>query len=69
MAKKKVVKKALSAENLANALWDTIDDLKNERVDHKVATAIARQANQICKIQKLQLQYEKAGSRKRKVLV
>lgn len=40
-------KNELNAKNLKNELWETLIDIRNDRVDPKTANAIAAQARSI----------------------
>ena len=48
-------KEVLTALNLQNALWETLQGIKSGSVDAKNANAIAKQSAEICRIQKAQI--------------
>lgn len=47
---------ALSAVNLKEALWDTLNEIKTERLPASTGDAIASQAREIIRTVKVQLQ-------------
>ena len=46
----------LNATNLKDALWDTLQGVKNEKVHFQQADAVASQAREILRTVKVQLQ-------------
>ena len=56
---------ALSAVNLKNALWETLQDIKSDKMQANQGDAIAAQAREILRTVKIQLQI--AGHTKRNV--
>lgn len=54
----------LTATNLKNALWDTLQDLRGERVQPGEGDAIACQAREILRTVKVQLQVAAQTNRK-----
>jgi len=50
----------LNAQNLGNALWDTLLALKSKKIKPAEANAIASQSREICNVVKTQLEYYKA---------
>lgn len=58
-------KKLLSAVNLKNVLWDTLNDIRDDRVLPAEGDAIAAQAREILRTVKVQLQI--AGQSKRNI--
>lgn len=59
--------KALSAVNLKQALWETLQDIKSDKMQPAQGDAIASQAREILRTVKVQLQV--AGHTKRSVPV
>lgn len=55
----------LSAVNLKNALWETLNDIKSDKMQANQGDAIASQAREILRTVKVQLQI--AGHTKRSV--
>jgi len=55
----------LSAANLKQALWETLNDIKTEKMQASQGDAIAAQAREILRTVKVQLQI--AGQTKRSV--
>lgn len=55
----------LSAVNLKNALWETLQDIKSDKMQANQGDAIASQAREILRTVKVQLQI--AGHTKRSV--
>lgn len=47
---------ALSAVNLKNALWETLNDIKSDKMQANQGDAIAAQAREILRTVKVQLQ-------------
>jgi hypothetical protein len=47
---------ALSAVNLKNALWETLNDIKSDKMQASQGDAIASQAREILRTVKVQLQ-------------
>lgn len=47
---------ALSAVNLKNALWETLNDIKSDKMQAAQGDAIASQAREILRTVKVQLQ-------------
>lgn len=45
----------LTGANLKNVLWETLHDLKNKKIDSKVANSIAGQSREILRVMKLEL--------------
>lgn len=48
--------KALTADNLKQALWETLNDLRTGAIQPRNADAIAAQAREITRIVKVQMQ-------------
>jgi len=48
--------KALSAVNLKTALWETLNDIKTDKIQASQGDAIASQAREILRTVKVQLQ-------------
>lgn len=46
----------LSAANLKDALWDTLQAVKNEKIHFQQADAVAAQAREITRVVKVQIQ-------------
>jgi hypothetical protein len=57
--------KTLSAVNLKQALWETLNDIKDDRIQANTGDAIASQAREILRTVKVQLQI--SGQAKRAV--
>lgn len=57
-------KKVLTAENLKDLLWSTMNDVKNRRMKPPEANAVATQAREICRVQKLQIDVFKLQNKK-----
>lgn len=54
--------KAKTTETLRETLFDTLDDLKAGRIDHKEATVISKLADSIIKTADIELKYSKTIS-------
>lgn len=63
--KTKIVSKLLSAVNLKNVLWDTLNEIKTDAMLPAQGDAIAAQAREILRTVKVQLQI--AGQSKRNI--
>lgn len=63
--KTKTVSKLLSAVNLKNVLWDTLNEIKTDAMLPAQGDAIAAQAREILRTVKVQLQI--AGQSKRNI--
>lgn len=61
----KTVSKLLSAVNLKNVLWDTLNEIKTDKMLPAQGDAIAAQAREILRTVKVQLQI--AGQSKRNI--
>ena len=48
--------KSLTADNLKQALWETLNDLRDGKIQPRNADAIAGQAREITRIVKVQMQ-------------
>jgi len=59
--------KELTAENLKQDLWETLQSIKSGDVGAREANAIARQSTEICRIQKVQLEAAKLMGKMTKV--
>lgn len=53
----------LTANNLKNSLWDTLEGLKDNKVQPETGNAIAAQAREILRTIKIQLQIANQGKR------
>lgn len=63
--KNQPVSKMLSAVNLKNVLWETLNDIKSDKMLAAQGDAIASQAREILRTVKVQLQI--AGQAKRNI--
>lgn len=57
-------KEALTASNLKNTLWDTLNDIRDEKMQPGQGDAIACQAREILRTVKVQLQVAAQTNRK-----
>ena len=55
--------KALTAANLKDALWETLNDIRNGKIQPGSGDAIASQAREILRTVKVQLQIASQGKR------
>jgi hypothetical protein len=54
--KTKTTKTVLTADNLKNALWDTLQQVKAKNIDPTVANAVSSQAREIMRVVRTQVQ-------------
>ncbi len=45
----------LTASNLKNLLWETLQGIKNGKIEAKDGNAVAAQSREICRVQKMQI--------------
>ena len=73
MTKKKPAEKAtmktLTASNLANTLWATLNDVKEGLIETPVANSVAAQSREICRVVRMQIDAEKSGVSRSKLLL
>lgn len=58
------MKTELTPENLKQALWETLQGVKNKKMKPVEANSIAYQARAMCAIAKLQLEYHRSAGSK-----
>ena len=56
--------KKLTGKELQITLWKTIGDLRSKKIKVEHATAIASNAKEICRIEKMQLEYARIRGEK-----